>query len=419
MKYSGLIFCFNFFLSISLLYAGNGGSGYSRFGLGDIRFFSSERAAGMGGASLAVFSGNSIDRNNPATWSEISRTRFSLSAFYDGFRSDNGGSSVFLSGTGFGGMMIAIPIYTPSGIVFGMGITPYSTVNYNTKIPSQDTLPYVVTYSGEGGLSEGLLGCSWSPRNDISLGMKFSYYFGTIRHNISQTFSVSDYSNAEEIRSLQLHGAGVSLGIVYSGFGALLKLDSTRQLSLGMNLSSGTTLNMNEEHYLTYTATNQQITTRDTINLGERHLSLPLRLGIGAAFRTPEFVIASDVLFQRWSSFTATGAIAGTFRDSYRLNVGAELFPRREGTASFLQHIAYRAGFFYDASYYKIYGNPINETGFTAGFGIPVISDTRLNISAEYGLRGLINQGLTKDKILRLSFTLSGSERWFIPSEEE
>ena len=60
------IFLLTTFIVISILRPAfavaddSGGSGYSRFGIGDIRYFSTDRAMGMGGAGIAVLSTNSM-----------------------------------------------------------------------------------------------------------------------------------------------------------------------------------------------------------------------------------------------------------------------------------------------------------------------------------------------------------------------
>ncbi len=416
-RYSFFLFTFVFVFSA---WAGNGGSGYSRYGIGDIRYSFSDISAGMGNANIAVFSTNNLNQFNPATWSTLSRTRYSIGFKYEGYNTTDDVHSVYLSGTRFDGVMIGIPIYTPSGIVFGMGFTPYSTINYNVSSTSSfDNLLYKVSQTGDGGISEGQIGASWIPTTDFSIGAKLSYYFGSMRHTTSQSFNSSDYSDAEETRSMISHGLGGTLGIIYTGLGRSLKLDSTRIISLGLVTSFGTNLTTREEQYYAYTSNSQSVITRDTTISDDSQLRLPLRLGIGASYRTPDFLVATDFLFQQWSHLQNFGAIAGEFRDSYRFSVGGELFARREGSATFFQRIAYRAGMFVDASYFKINGESINELGVTGGLGLPIIGETRLNVAAEYSFRGTTNLGLQKDKILRLSFTLSGSERWFIPAEEE
>ena len=68
------------------LAAGSGGSVYSRFGIGDLRFASSTRLFGMGGTGAAYRPAGSINDVNPASWSDISTVRFSATALYEGFK---------------------------------------------------------------------------------------------------------------------------------------------------------------------------------------------------------------------------------------------------------------------------------------------------------------------------------------------
>ena len=157
----------------------NGGSGYSRFGIGDIWYFNSARAVGMGGASIGVLSTNSIDRLNPAAWGRVNRTRFSFGAVYEGYSTTDDVNSAFLSKTHFNGFMLALPFSVEHGLVLGAGFTPYSRVNYNIITPiSQGGLDYTLQYLGEGGLSLAHIGLSGKLSDDIFLGTKFNYYFG-------------------------------------------------------------------------------------------------------------------------------------------------------------------------------------------------------------------------------------------------
>src|SRR5271169_3974482 len=103
----------------------SGGSGYSRYGIGDLSYFLTNRAIGMGGAGLAVLTNNEIDQMNPAAWARITRTRFSVSTLYEGFSTSDNSHSSYLSQMDFNGLSIAIPVATGSGAVISAGFTPY------------------------------------------------------------------------------------------------------------------------------------------------------------------------------------------------------------------------------------------------------------------------------------------------------
>ena len=72
------------FFSFTSLYAKDGGSVYTRYGLGDIRYYQSGRSVGLGGIGAAIFSNYSINRLNPAGWTTLNRTRYEISGMFEG-----------------------------------------------------------------------------------------------------------------------------------------------------------------------------------------------------------------------------------------------------------------------------------------------------------------------------------------------
>jgi hypothetical protein len=327
-------------------------------------------------------------------------------------------SSTYLADAAFSGVMLAVPLISRWGVVLGAGITPLSRVNYDIVTPaSQSGYDYSVRYRGSGGLSVGHLGISAMPDSNLFLGVKLNYYFGTIENTINQTFTPAQYTNAEDIRLTRFDGIGGTFGLVFSGLRSLLGLPPGRSLNLGFVVSTASDLTSAEERYFTYVA--PTLTTRDTLFYPEGKTKLPLGAGGGIAYAADRVTLAADLTYQNWNAFSVDGAIPGDLRDSYRFGVGGELIPKKESSAPFFQRLAYRAGFFYDASYYNVAGEPVNELGLTGGFGIPVVGDTRLHFAAAYSFRGTTDRGLQKDRILRFTLTLSAGELWFIHPQEE
>ncbi len=390
----------------------SGGSGYSRYGIGDLQYFGSARSMGLSAADLAVLTADEIDRSNPAAWTQINRTRYSIGILYQALSTTDGSSSSFRAGTQFDGFMVAFPVAPKSGIVAAAGIVPLSRVNYNVIIPGQD---FSTQYWGEGGLSIADLGLSATPLTDVHVGAKLNYYFGTLDFATQQRYSSSQY--AEVVRSTEMHGLGGTFGLIYSGAGRLLGLPDGDGLHVGATLTTTTYLRTSQESFYSFNTVN--LLTRDTIPFSDGIVRLPFAVAGGAAFETDRMVIAADVAFQRWSQYTGDGASPWDLRDGLRIAAGAELQPKRESSAPFSQRVAYRFGIFYDASYYRLKDQPINEIGLTGGVGLPIYGDTKLNIGVGYSRRGLTDFGLQRDSIVRFSITLSGAETWFLRPEEQ
>jgi hypothetical protein len=255
------------------------------------------------------------------------------------------------------------------------------------------------------------------PDSQLLLGAKMNYYFGTIRNTLSQTFTPAQYTDAEDIRLTRFNGLGATFGLVYRGLKGLLSLPPGETLNLGVVISTASRMTSAEERYFTYTTAS--LTTRDTVLNPEGTTRLPLAAGGGIAFTAEHYSLGADLYYQNWNAFTVNGVPSQDLRDSYRFSAGGEFIPKREASAPFFQRLGYRAGFFYDASYYEIKGEPINEIGFTAGVGIPIVSDTRLHFTAGYSFRGTTDQQLQTDRILRFTVTLTAGELWFVRPPEE
>jgi hypothetical protein len=394
------------------------GSIYSRYGLGEISWFDNSRSVGMGSAGLALLSQATIDRFNPALWSDINRTRFTATGMYEGYSMSDAQSSVFLSTLRFSGAMIAIPLYTPGGVTLAGGFVPYSRVNYNI-ITNQHigSTSFVQQYIGSGGVSLAHLGLSFSPFRDLAIGSKVDYRFGTIERTAIQSFSVAAYASSQEIHSLHVSGVGATVGTVFSGLTPLLGLPPRTSLNIGGYFASQahatTTEEIRENLDIGYTV------ARDTTEFPDGTMIIPSSLGAGIAYQSDRLSIAADAIVQPGSQFSINSVNSPSLRDGYRLAGGIELVPKGDLQSPFAQRSAFRFGGFYNATYLDINGQPINEKGITAGFGTPIFQDTRLDMSFEYSWRGTTDYNLQEEKIFRMTFSLTIGELWFVRPEEE
>jgi len=395
--------------------AGNGGSAYSRYGIGDIRFFAGGRSAGMGGTAIALLSPASLNRVNPAGQTKLTLTNFTGTFSYEGFRTTDGIQSAYLSSGNFGGAFLALPISLDNGLVFTAGFNPYSSVNY--KLQSEQTIgsvDYIQLYSGEGGLSNALAGLTIAPIDSLNLGLQVNYLFGQIRSESDMTFNSTDFVSAKYLRTVDAHGFDFTLGFIYTGLGRLTGLKSLEGLNIGAILSTATNLNATQE--------NVNITSvgQDTLPGKDGQIRIPFSQGIGFSWLLGgKYLLAGDYFHQQWSDFEYFGVHPQQIRNNTRLSLGLEIQPSRDRGASYWDRVAYRLGSYYLSSYYQIGSESINEIGITSGLGMPIGADTRLDLALEYGRRGTTDQHLLQDNIFRLSITLNVGEKWFVHTEEE
>lgn len=398
-----------------------GGPVYSRFGIGDLYYFAGSRSYGMGGAGVGLFGDGFINRINPAGLAAISRTRFSGTFEYSNYRStDPKGTAPYARGD-FGGLAVAIPVARDYGVVIVGELTPYSMVNYAMqRDDKQFGIASYQEYYGSGGISRFDFGSSVSLSNHLHFGIKLDYLAGTVTQTTKITFTDNSYSNNELTYSDYYSGAMFTIGATWTGVGDILNSSALSPLSLGFVIETPTSLDLRREH-LTTTAK-----VVDTTLTEYGTADVPLFIAAGASYRVSERVLfAADAAVQSWSSAKILGSHPPELRNSARISAGVEIQPSKDAS-TYLQHMVYRAGFYYNSSYIQATTDPatspyqaINGTFLTLGLGLPIGPDAHLNLGFQYGTNGTTQNALQKDTIFRLTASISGSELWFFRPQED
>ncbi|MDH3253043.1 MAG: hypothetical protein OEM41_09650 [Ignavibacteria bacterium] len=408
-----LLCCLAIVACVSPARAVEGSSSYSILGIGDIRFASGVRSAGMGYTGTALPGANYINLLSPGTWSRINRTRLEAGFLMEGFNSSDANSSRYLANGSFGGASLAIPISPSHGFVFTGGFTPFSNTSYDIfTSATEGGIGFSVHNVGTGGFSRGRAGFSYAPGPDLALGAAVEYTFGNLTRTTTLTPIGGSLAGGTTKEKTSARGTGALVGAVYSGFGGLA--ESLKPLVIGFSFSSratlrGTTLRNSETQ-------NETDSTSEVIT----GLAIPYQLSIGAAYQLGErYLFTADYSRQPWSTADLGAARNSEIRDSYRFGFGVERFGSREQFAGWIKRLVLRLGFYYEETYYIANGTGINAWGVTGGMAIPLSGETRLNIALEYGGRGTARNNLIKDNIFRLSLSLNLSEEWFVQYNPE
>jgi hypothetical protein len=394
------------------VFAGNGGSAYTMFGIGDLVYFPSTRSAGMGYTGIGLPSQGYINALAPAAWSRINRVRVDANAVYEGINTSDATAKLYQARGLFNGVHFAIPISPASGIVFVAGVSPFSRIAYNTStIGTQGGVDYRLNNIGSGSLTRGQVGLSYAPLEDLALGVSLSYLFGKTSTQRTLIPLSSGLSGATVFAERENRGTNVTFSTIFTGLGRVS--EALRPLSLGFVLTTRTHLSYDLAERVEF------IAEADTIQTAEQELTIPIAFGFGAAYQLADrWLFAADYYAQAWSEARANGLPLTNIRNSNRFGVGVEKVPLKDAS-SWWDKLAYRLGFVYEATYYRVNGEPINMWAATGGVTLPVSGETRFNIGIEYGQRGIQQTALVKDRIIRLSFSLSIAEPWFIRYEEE
>lgn len=402
-----------FLCSVQGMSAANG-SVYSRYGFGEISMTSSVRALSLGSTGTALPSEGYIDQNNPATLGSITRTLINGSYQYRRYDANDGTATSILNAGGFLSVALAFPIYKPYGIALAMGLSPASSVAYNFDITDTYSSGSInQALNGRGGLTALQMSLSCAPMADLALGATMNYLFGSIKDEHTLTYPDASFYASDLTTTTELHGFAFHIGALQSGLDKLLGLSDSKHLSLGATLYTGGTLSSSASQI-------SKLSTADTtITIGNQNVEIPFGISAGVAYEKNGIIYTGDVNLQQWSGIAMYHLLPNETQNSMRAGFGIEIKPGKEFIETYWGQVAYRLGGYARQTNLRLNGQSINEYFATAGIGLPLGNDARLNIGLEYGIRGTTSSLLVKDNILRLTLSISAGDIWFLQSEIE
>lgn len=394
---------------LSVAFAGKG-SIYTRFGVGEINTLSGGRSSGMGHVGVAVLGGGTVNFMNPASIGTIKRTLFSAGYQHRTYSSEDAtGTSSIATGT-FTEFGVAFPISSDDNIVLALGALPFSTVGYEQQITQTVAgIQTVQLFEGRGGLTSGQLSISYSPAKDLYLGLTAHYLFGSIYKDQTVNFNTTGYYNGSYNQTMSMSGVGFTLGTIYTGIDRLFGFSDTKRTDLGVTIFSGSSLSRDDETLKNYTSNQDTALTKDNT------VDIPFGFSLGLAHTRNSILYSADMNFQNWSSFAVNGRTPNELQNSLRIGAGMEFLPSDNFTDSFWEKASYRFGGFFRMTNLSVNGQSINEMFGTAGIGLPLSFESRINIALEAGIRGTTSSNLIKDTIIRFTVSVTASELMFIP----
>lgn len=390
-----------------------GGPPYSRFGIGDLIRFASNRAYAMGVMGVALTGDGHINFHNPAALSRLAYTRIAGGFEYrNSGMEDASGTQRFATGA-FQSLALAVPASTTHGIILIAGTRPTSTVNYDVTVTGPvGGSNATQTVSGSGGLSQLFVGASYRPTEDLSLGFLYEYNYGTITQRLGVDFDDGSFADNELRKSLFHRGSGFKAGLTFEGFDDLFGNPSLKPWSFGLTLTTATDLSVKEERILLTQ------NTADTSLVRRGSGTLPFAWSAGLAYMGESIVVAADAGIEQWGAANFFNPPIVDIRNDIRAGIGIEL-PPKQNPVGYWDRVAYRAGFTYTASYISMNGQPVNGWAVSGGIGLPIGPDARMNLGLQFGNRGTTDGGLVKESFFRLSLSLDAGEAWFITIEED
>lgn len=394
------------------------GSIYSRYGLGELRSFSSSRIQAMGGGGTALWSGESSNIGNPATWSGQALVHAAASMRFDGIRTNDSAnnSKSLLSGT-LGAIQFGMPLLT-NRLGFGAAFEPYSRVNYGivtegSLVPdprSSDDVAYRLIHSGTGGLQRVRTGLGYRPVSWFSVGASIDFLFGIIEETRRTTLFSDEFFETNLATTTRMRATTATAGA------SLLLPDLVTDddvLALAGTVTLPATISANRAVTLGESLDRDTLGTRTA---GDMQLPLGIRGGVSYALQN-RWSATADVLYEPWTDFRSDFSLPGSMRDRRRISAGVEFRPAGSSQLEpYLARTAYRLGFYLDEMYVSPAADAeVGTRAITGGLSFPaMLSGTRLDLTFLLGTRGSTAGNLVRDRFLTLSLTVNIGERWFV-----
>ncbi len=418
------------------------GSPYSAYGLGELFGGTQVSQLLMGGPGAAVVDPVSVVAANPASYPAMHRTTFETGL---GVRTSRFTSSE-VGRTGRRAELLGFSLGVPFakgrwGVA--LGVNPVSNVGYN--ITNTQALPdgsgnVELRYTGDGGLNKAFFGLGWvlAQKRDslsngyrLSIGANLGYVFGSIEESRKAIYPRSaGFYNSSVVSTLILRDPTANVGVQFQGDlrKRVNKDEEGFYYLIGVSAELPTTLGARRSELATsFGLTNSGVElTADTAFFAESQrgtLQLPLGIGVGFTVFNNNWTVSAEVRQRDWRQLKVAVdgyELPNELATSTTYILGAGFRPARKIDASFWERTTYRAGVRYNSDYLVVGGTQLQEIGMSFGMSLPVMGSTtrsRLNIGAELGERGTLDNGLIRERfaaiLIGITITPDIREQWF------
>lgn len=428
-----LFFCLCLFCGIAV-YGQDGAYGsfspYSIYGIGNISKEGTAFNKSMGGVGIATRNRRFINILNPASLTARDSLSFmadfGLSEGNTVYRQNLDGARLISANNTFNiyDFVISFPIYRSSA--FMVGITPFSDLGYDFSSDVTDGSIIGntgnITYSnyGTGSIYQLFAGGAVTFWRRLSLGAQLIYYFGSLDKKYDMTYYDSSYRSVNNGYNMRLGGLTGKFGVQYEQ-----PLGNNLSLTLGATYRLRTNVKGQLTDY-SYAVTSETVDTlRNNVDNLSRHDGIKFgdELGIGVALRGGEdWSVEVNYLMSDWrhSGFEDKGGLAAqgtsvfTSTVSHSVRAGFEIVPNRNDIRYYLRRCAYRAGAYYDTSYYLFDGNVVNSFGITLGVTLPVFRwYNGITLGVDLGQRGSLRNNMVRERYVSFAIGFNIHDLWF------
>lgn len=424
------VFLLSVFLIISVCASAQSGtygaySPYSIYGIGEISKQGTAYNKSMGGVGIAARNKRYINYLNPAAVT----ARDSLSFMADFGLSEK--NTVFSQNDvrsakntfNIYDFVMSFPIYRSSA--FMVGITPFSDVGYDFS--SIETKPEIIgntgniTYDsyGTGSIYQIFAGAGATFWDRFSVGAELLFLFGNIDKVTNMNYSDDSYRSLNSGNDLTIRGVTGKFGVQYEQ-----KLGGNVSMIVGATYRMGTQMRGYSTDYRYAVQSSVTDTLRynqDTLNTAG--LRFGDEIGIGISIKGGEKWSAEfNYLRSDWRKsgmdnapgFSTVGGSVFSSSVSQSFRAGFEIVPNRNDIRYYLKRCAYRAGVYYDQSYYRLDGRDVNTIGLTLGVTLPVFRwYNGISLGVDLGQRASKKNDMIRERYAMFVVGFNIHDIWF------
>jgi len=397
-------------------------SPYSVLGIGDETSPKTIEEMSMGGVGVASNNLYQLTFSNPASYSSLRLTTYSLAGQNKGISVADVNGKQKASNASLSYLAMGIPLGKKGGFLFGL--QPNTSVGYsllNKTVDSNDELQEITIYKGDGGTNRVFLGFGYEVAKGLSLGVEGEYVFGNIE-NIITNQKRDIQLGTRYVTDTRVKGLGFKAGVLYKK-----ELKENLSLNLGTSFGFENELESNGNEYLySISFANGEIPKDTILNVSSTGFyKKPFKTSIGASIGNPN-KWSAEVNYSYQDKIELGGNLLNSnpkleYKKSNKLSIGGYYVPKFNSISSYWDRVVYRAGIRSEQTGLMVNGTgnsgqftDINDFGISFGVGLPMGNQvSRLNLGFEFGKRGTTDNGLIEEKYFNFKLGLSLSNKWF------
>lgn len=393
-------------------------SPYTANGLGDINSNALTTNSGMGGLGVSNGQNWYLNNLNPALLTKNTFTVLEAGLVFESRKlEDNTGLTQSNSGGGLGYFAMAFPIVNGKWTA-GIGIMPYSTVNFNIlsegTVENNPDIPVIFNYTGDGGLTQAFFSNGFKIAKNLAVGLKGSILFGSIVNETlagggSTDFPINFLTAVTDKTSIR--GFTLGTGIAYR-----IPLNEKTFLNTGFTYDFQANLNAKKfkTSELRSLALIDPISTDTLINDTSGNIILPSNFAFGISYeKLYKLLIGADIHINNWSDYQDFEQNNQSLVNNYGVNVGMEYTPDVTSVDSYFKRVTYRFGVDYQNTPFEAANKQLDDFGINFGVSFPIKGLSTMNLAFKYGQRGTTDDNLIKENYYRVNFGISFNDRWF------